>query len=162
MCDFQGHKYDNRYTSLVGWEQTADGAGSGYKFFFSRENMDFISAEITRVLRTFGLNIRVTPEVIGGVMSDIIRAQNPVIGDIWTRYTIPKDPPRNDAQSMTEQVINVIVNQILGEQQQACCNSKLSIWATVKGDFSPWGIRDYFTVRRRENDHMKGFFVTNY
>ncbi len=162
MTHFVGDKFDNRYTSLVGWEQTAASAGSGYRFFFSQENMDFISAEITRILKQFGMNIRVTPEVIGGVQSDIIRSQNPILGDIWTRYTIPKEVPRNDARDMTEQTINVILNQIIGEQQQACCNSKLSVWSTVQGDFSPWGIRSHDILRTKKNDYLKGNFFMNY
>jgi len=165
MTTFVGNLYDDKYLSLVGWEATAEGADSGYHYFWSKENMDFISGEITRQLRQFGLNICATPEVIAGAMSGIARAQNPVLGDIFTRYNIPKDPPRNDAKSMTEQVINVIINQILGEQQQGCCSSQLSIWSTVKGDFSPWGIRSYFShkgARIRSNDYIKGVFVENY
>lgn len=156
---FVGDIYDNRYTSIVGWEQTANGAG--YKFFFSRENMSFISSEITRLLKPFGIHVRVSDEVIGGVMSDIIRAQNPILGDIQTRLIIPKDEPRNDAKSMTEQTINVIMNQILSEQQQAKCNSKLSIWAALRGDFNPHG-RAHSKIRKKRNDYIKGVFVENY
>lgn len=158
--NFVGDKYDNRYTSLVGWEQTANGAG--YRYFFSAENMEFISGQITEKLRSFGLNIRVTDEVIGGVMSDIIRSQNPKIGDIHTRYIIPQEDPRNDAKSMTEQTINVIVNQILGEHDQACCNGKLSIWSSVLGDFNTHRLRSYSTIRKKNNDYIKGFFMENY
>lgn len=156
---FVGDIYDNRYTSIVGWEQTANGAG--YRYFFSRENMDFISSEIRRLLRPFGINVKVSNEVIGGVMSDIIRSQNPVLGDIHTRYIIPKEEPRNDAKSMTEQTINVIINQILGEQQQMCCNSKLSIWASLRGDFNPHG-RAYSKIKNKRNDYIKGVFIENY
>ena len=160
--NYVGDQYDNRYTSLVGWEQTANSAGAGYKYFFSAENMGFISSEITQRLRPFGLNVRVTDEVIGGVMSDIIRSQNPRIGDIYTRYTIPQEEPRNDAKSMTEQTINVIFNQIIGEHQQEICNSKLSIWSNLLGDFSTFGIRGHSVIKKKNNDHIKGVFMQNY
>jgi hypothetical protein len=162
MTTFVGDKYDNRYLSLVGWEATAEGAGAGYKFFFSEENMRFVQTEVMRLLRPFGLNVRVTMEVIGGLFSDLIRSQNPVLGDIHTRYTIPQADPRNDAKSLTVQAINRLVNEILGEQQQACCNSKLSVWSTVKGDFSAYGIRSHAPIRVKKNDHLKGVFMMNY
>ncbi len=157
--DFAGECFDNRYTSLVGWEQTADSAG--YRYFFSRQNMAFISSEITRLLKPFGVHVRVSDEVIGGVMSDIIRSQNPVLGDIHTRYIIPKETPRNDALSMTEQTINVIMNQIIQEQQQAQCNSKLSVWDALRGDFNPNG-RAHSKIKKKRNDYIKGVFIENY
>jgi hypothetical protein len=164
MTHFAGEKYDNRYTSLVGWDMTADSAGAGYKFFFSQETVDFIGSEITRVLKGFGMDIRVAPHVIGSAMSDVIRAQNPVLGDIHTRYTMPKDPPRNDARSMINEVINVIVNQILTEQQVACSNAKLSVWSSVLGNFNAHGLRQYSLIDApiKRNDIIKGVFMMNY
>lgn len=152
--------YDWNYYRYAGWEETANGAG--YKFYFSQENVNFISSQVTKVLKSFGHDIVVSPNVIGGVMSDIRSAQNPKIGDIYTRYIIPQEEPRNDAKSMTEQVINVIVNQILGEKQQECCNSKLSIWSTVLGDFNAEGLRSHSIIKTKQNDYIKGIFMENY
>ena len=155
-------QYDWNHNRYVGWKETSRGH-EAYETYFSAENMNFISAQITGTLKTFGYdNIIVSPNVIGGAMSSIKSAQNPKIGDIHTRYIIPQEETKDDVESMTEQVINVIVNQILGEKQQEYCNSKLSIWNTVLGDFNADGLRSHGIIKTKQNDYIKGIFMENY
>jgi hypothetical protein len=159
QMNFVGEKYDNRYTSIIGWAQNTN--NEGYRAFFSRENMSFISEQITRILRQYGLgNIKVSDRVIGGAMSDIIRSQNPILGDIITRYTIPHE--RDDLKSMTDQTITVIVNQIVSEHEQMKCNSKLNIWSSLLGDFNVYQIRAHPIIKTKDNTYMKGVFMYNY
>lgn len=151
-------KYDNRYTSLVGW-QPLSGA---YDFYWSDININYISSQVTFLLKKSGYHIKVTDEVIGGIMSDIIRSQNPKIGDIYTRYIIPDEEGRDDIASMTNQVITVIVNNILSEQETIRLNSRLTIWSTVLGDFNKEGLRSHDILKTKENDYIKGVFNMNY
>lgn len=157
---FCGEQLDSNYYRYVGWPQTANGAG--YKFLFSAENVQYISRQVAQTLAKFGLDVRVSPRVIGGVLSNLFENSNPKIGDIYTRYIIPQEEPRNDVASITNQAITVLVNNILVEKQQIACNSQLNIWSTVLGDFNPQGLRSYAPLKTKQNDYIKGVFIENY
>ena len=156
--DFLGAEYDNHYTSLVGW----DPVDSGYRIYFSRDNIRNISEAITRILRQAGHSIVVTDQVIGGVMSDVMRNNDPVIGDIYTRYVIPNTTARDDVGQMNQRVINTIVNTILDEYETTKINQSLSVWTNVLGDFNTHGLRAHPILRTKENDYIKGVFMENY
>jgi hypothetical protein len=159
---FVGDKYDNHYLANVGWEKINE-TNTGYRLFFSIENINRISLKICKVLREAGHNIVVTPEVITGVMSDVIGRKNtPQIGDIYTRYIIPLEDPRNDISDLNDRVVNIIVNTIINEQDQIKWNESLTIWDTVLGDFNRQKLRSHSIIRKKDNDYMKGQFNFNY
>lgn len=161
MTTFCGELYDSNYYRYVGWSETATGAG--YKFLFSIQNIQYISKQIGKTLATYGINdVRVSPRVIGGVLSNLFQNSNPKIGDIYTRYIIPQEEPRNDVASITNQAIIVIANTILAEQQQFVYNGKLNIWNTVLGDFNSNGLRSHAPLKIKKNDYIKGVFIENY
>jgi hypothetical protein len=153
--------YDNRNLSLVGWDKTS-ASSQNYQYFFSQENIDRLSAQITEHLKTTGQTIKVSDRVIGGVMSDVSRSFNPRTGDIFSRYIIPTEEGRDDLKNMNDQVITVIVNTVREEIEQQRCNERLSIWTTVLGDFNPEGMRAHSKIKTRERDYMKGEFMMNY
>jgi hypothetical protein len=158
---FVGEKYDNNYLANVGWEKINE-TNTGYKLYFSIENINRISLKICKMLREAGHNIVVTPEVITGVMSDVLRKHTPEIGDLYTRYTIPLEEPRNDLSNMNDRVVNIIVNTIINEEDARKWNESLTVWDTVYGDFNRRGLRAHSIIRKRENDYMKGQFNMNY
>lgn len=158
---FVGHLYDNHFLSNVGWEAINE-TNTGYRMFFSKENMDRISCLITKKLALAGLHMVVTPRVIGGIMSDILRAHTPEIGDMYTQYTIPAEQPRNDLANLNERVVNVIVNTIVNEEDARKWNESLNIWDTVYGDFNRRGLRAHSIIRKKDNDMLKGQFNMNY
>ena len=158
---FVGKEYDNHYLSNVGWENTIE-FNLGYKMFFSKENMDRISNTISSELLKAGFKMIVTPRVIGGVMSDIYRKHTPEIGDMYTRYTIPSDLPRNDIANLNDRVVNTIVRTIVNEEEAKKWNESLNVWDTVYGDFNRKGLRAHSIIRKRESDYMKGQFNLNY
>jgi hypothetical protein len=159
---FVGDKYDNHYLANVGWEKINE-TNTGYRLFFSLENINRISLKICKLLREAGHNIVVTPEVIAGVMSDVIGRKNtPQIGDIYTRYTIPLEDPRNDISDLNDRVVNIIVNTIVNEQDQIKWNESLTIWDTVLGDFNRQKLRSHSIIRKKDKDYMKGQFNLNY
>jgi hypothetical protein len=158
---FVGAEYDTHYLSNVGWEKINE-TNTGYRLFFSKENMDRISCMITQLLAKAGLYMVVTPRVIGGVMSDILRNHTPEIGDMYTQYTIPADVPRNDLANLNERVVNVIVNTIVNEEDARKWNESLNIWDTVYGDFNRRGLRAHSIIRKKDNDILKGQFNMNY
>lgn len=152
---------DTRYQSFVGWDTFAQWSAPTRQFF-SQENINLISSEITRRLKHTGKTIRVTDEVITGVMSNLARNNNPAIGDIYTRYVIPRASPRDDLTALNTQAITVIVNTILDEMETTKLNQRLSVWNTVYGDFNPEGLRAHSIIRKKENDYIKGVFSMNY
>lgn len=158
---FVGAEYDNHYLANIGWEKI-NSTNVGYKLFFSKENMDRISNEVSKKLFAEGHYIVVTPEVIGGVMSDVLRKHTPQVGDMYTRYIIPDDQPRNDISNLNNRVVNIIVSTIINEEDARKWNESLNIWDTVYGDFNRKGLRAHSTIRKRDNDYMKGQFNLNY
>jgi hypothetical protein len=158
---FVGQTFDNHYLSNVGWD-TISQDNTGYKLFFSQENMNRISKEITRQLTEAGCPMLVTDRVIGGVMSDILRKHTPVVGDIYTIYNITQNQPRNDVSNLNDRVINVIVSTIINEEDARKWNESLNVWDTVYGDFNRKGLRAHSIIRKRDNDYMKGQFNLNY
>lgn len=158
---FVGDQYDTNYLSKVGWASINE-FNTGYRLFFSKENMDRLSQVISAKLLQAGHRMVVTPRVIGGVMSDIINTHTPVVGDIYTIYTIPGQQPRNDVANLNERVVNVIVSTIVNEEDARKWNESLSVWDTVYGDFNRKGLRAHSVIRKKENDIMKGQFNLNY
>jgi hypothetical protein len=158
---FVGDQYDAHYLANIGWEKINE-TNTGYRLFFSKENMDRISCMITQQLARAGLYMVVTPRVIGGIMSDILRNHTPEIGDMYTQYTIPAQRPRNDLANLNERVVNVIVNTIVNEEDARKWNESLNIWDTVYGDFNRRGLRAHAVIRKKDNDHLKGQFNMNY
>lgn len=157
---FVGDQYDTNYLSKVGWESINE-TNTGYRIFFSKENMDRISQVVSAKLLKAGHRMVVTPRVIGGVMSDVINTYQPVIGDMYTIYNIP-NKPRNDVERLNEMVVNVIVSTIINEEDVRKWNESLSVWDTVYGDFNRKGLRAHPVLRTKQNDILKGQFNLNY
>jgi hypothetical protein len=158
---FVGDQYDAHYLANVGWDRINE-TNDGYRMFFSQENMDHLSQAISARLLEAGMRMVVTPRVIGGVMSDILRTHTPQMGDIYTRYTIPQEAPRNDLANLNERVINTIVSTIINEEDARKWNESLTVWDTVYGDFNRHGLRAHSIIRKKDKDILKGQFNLNY
>lgn len=156
-----GDQYDNNNLTYVGWDTSIDGQ-SNYKYYFTRENMKYISETITKRLENEGYYYIVSDEVIGGVMSDMIKYHTPIIADMYTQYIIPQEKIRDDIKNLNSRVINTIVSSILDEEDAKKWNESLSVWDTVYGDFNRKGLRAHSIIRKKDNDYMKGQFNTNY
>lgn len=159
--NFVGEEYDYNYLANVGWYSINE-QNTGYRIFFSKDNMDQISLTIRQKLKNAGYNMMVTDRVIGGVMSDIISKHTPKIGDIYSIFNIPDDEPRNDVATLNERVINTIVSSIVNEEEVRKANESLNIWDTIYGDFNRRGLRAHSKIRKKERDYMKGQFNLNY
>lgn len=158
---FVGDRYDNQYYSYVGRDNSSIGQ-TGYQYFFSIENMKYLSDTIHRKLLEAGHNIVITDEVLGDVMSSINRDNTPKIGNIYTLFTIPSTNIRDDVQNMNDRVVNTIVSNILDTEDAKKWNESLNIWDTVYGDFNRKGLRSHSIIRKKEKDIMKGQFNENY
>lgn len=135
---------NSQYIAHVGFKNT------NVQGFFSTQTVGFIQAKITELLRyLYPPGIIVPHDKIINVMNAVYQDFPPTTGDIFTRYIIPSFENDNYIDKMINQVIQIITSDIktnlLTEQQ----NKKLDIYATVLGDFNPWGLRQYSTIKLR-------------
>lgn len=116
-----------------------------YYTFFSKNNIQFISDQITIRLRGVhpeGKNIIVPTDKIISVMDSIW----------YNNY--------RDYESLTMMTISYIVNYIQSEYQMEQQNKKLSIWVTNFGEET--GLRQHSQIKLRERGPNRFVFNMNY
>src|SRR5690606_6081559 len=129
--NFTGY-YTNaeQYTRNVGFSTN----NQTFKYLFSDDTLDFISSEVTKLLRGIvpgGRDIVVPHETIVSVLNNIYISYRPQTGDIYSRYNITQFEPRDDANHIITETIQVIVSQIKSEYGMMENNYKLDIWDSV-------------------------------
>jgi hypothetical protein len=151
---------DENLIKYVGYNQSECS-----KKFFSQHNIDKISCKITELLEGVDIKNRhiiVPDKIISSVMNSVYQNFRPEIGDIYTRYIIPSTSPVNNMQSMIDQTINIITTDIKVNMGMDECNSKLSIWTTILGDFNKHGLRSHPPIKLRMNRGKQMAFNMNY
>jgi len=140
---------DSNYNRYIGYRQN----NRCIQKFFSKSHIQNISRKITQLLQ--GVDPKGRPIIVPfcnicSVMSDVFYNYKPPTGDIYSRYTIPSMNQQNLVQSMTDQVIEIITSQIRSEMGIIECNSKLTKWTTVLGDFNEHGLTQTPPIKLRE------------
>jgi hypothetical protein len=150
--NFTGY-YTNaeQYTRNVGFSTNNE----TFKYLFSDDTLDFISSEVTKLLHGVapgGRDIVVPHETIVSVLNNIYISYRPQTGDIYSRYNITQFEPRDDANHIITETIQVIASQIKSEYGMMENNYKLDIWDSVLlGDgISRKGLRQYAPIKLRE------------
>ena len=151
---------DQNYNKFSGWQEI----GVSSKFFIP-ENVKLISEKVSEL--TMGVDeknrkIKVPNDLIINVMNSVFTAYRPPVGDINTRYNVPKNSPTDYTQDLIDQTIELIVNDIrvnLGMQQN---NAKLTAWTTVYGDFNEQGLRSHPPIKIRNRKPASMQFNMNY
>jgi len=141
---------DYNYMRYVGYTES----NTCIQALFSKENIEYISKTVTNLTRDVdcsGRPIVVPNKIICSVLDDLYQGYRPSVGDIYTRYSIPTDCPIDMVNEITNQAIEVIVNDIsvnIGMEQQ---NAQLNIWnATLLGDFNEKGLRQHAPIKTLE------------
>jgi hypothetical protein len=147
---------DYNYNRFVGLSESND----CIKDYFDPNTVKIISHKISQLLdgvEPSGRKIIVPDKTIYSVLSQIYNSYRPPTGDIYGRYNVPTDVPENYIQSLCDQTIEVIVNDVKNNIGIDELNSKLSIWTTVLGDFNNHGLRQYPPIKIRErNTNFRG------
>ena len=142
-----GTPINDNYIKYVGYEQT----DCGTKKFFSAENVRLISRKVTQLLMGVDPQNRpiiVPDETIGGVMSAVVSTFIPQnTGDIYSRFIIASNEPYSCTQDMTDQVIEIIVNDVKNNLGMEQCNRTLSIWDSILGDFNKHGLMPHPPIK---------------
>jgi hypothetical protein len=134
-----GAMCDSNYYRHVGWREN----NACIKEYFAPRTIQNVSRKITELLQGVnkqGRPILVPNNVICSVMSTVYENFRPQTGDIYSRYIIPTQNQQNNVQNMIDQVIEIIVSQVKTEIEMCECNSKLTKWTTVLGDFNEHGL----------------------
>ena len=163
-----GEIYNDQFIKHVGFTDHRCDEYCGpscMKQMYSKENLDRISCKITELLQGVDKNDRpivVPHKTICSVMSAVYENFRPETGDIYGRYNIPKTGGGNYAQRMIDEVINIITTDVKVNLGMDECNSKLSIWTTVLGDFNEHGLRQHPKIKLREKRPQPMMFNMTY
>ena len=158
-CD--GNVCDLNYLRHVGWDENNE----CFKSYFSKDTVDIIGKKVTDLTRGVdpkNRKIVVNPNRICEVMSSIYWNFRPPTGDIYSRYIIPNDEQANMIQSMIDQTIEIITNQIRTESFIEQNNQKLSAWVQVYGDFNTNQVRSHPILKTREKRPSTMQYNMNY
>lgn len=140
-----------------------------YKYFFSRENLHRLSAEITKLLQEqLGKKIVVTDRVIQGVMNILyrdrpnlpVKVDYPHMTQALPSAAMEKFEPLKAVNTKT---ISIIVQAICDEYGVLENNDKLDIWVTqYTGDPKYGSLLQHPKIRYRRNTKSYMNFNMNY
>jgi hypothetical protein len=148
----------------VGWKDT----NPCLQKYYSRDTINLISRKVTEL--TLGVDpknrkIIVPDNIIRNVLDSVytsISYSNLNTGDIFTRYNIPKDTQQSVIQSMIDQTVEIIYNNVVNQYAMDQNNNKLSIYTTILGDFNTHSLRSHPIIKIRERRPATMQFNMNY
>ena len=156
-----GYICDENYMKHVGWQENND----CIKTFFDQKTINIISKKVTDLTQGVekdGRPILVSDKTICHVMSNVYNNHRPATGDIYSRYTIPKDYPYSDMQELIDRTIEIIVSTIKNEYGMKYWNESLSIWSTLYGDFNEQKLRQHAPIKVLNKRSDRFQFNMNY
>ena len=152
--------YNDQFYKHVGFSDS-----EGLSDFFSKQNRVVVSAKITELLSgvdSKNRNIIVPDKTIASIMSAVYENFRPETSDIYSRYNIPQGGSQDYLTRMNDQVINIITTDVKNNLGMDNCNSKLTIWTTVLGDFNEHGLRQHGPIKLKERRPTSMLFNMNY
>lgn len=129
---------------------------------FSDSNMQKIGDKVSELMACLGRPVILTKKTIGSALSNVFFNYRPQLGDMYTIFNIPAEKDRNDLQTINEQAIELIYNQLKTEYEIEENNKKLTVWTSLLGDFNEHGLRQYTTLRINNKNINKMRFNMNY
>lgn len=141
-----------QYTDLnnyryIGWDKTQN---ESVLQFFNHSNLLLIQKKITELLEGVhpeNKKIVVSIPVISGVLSTVFENFRPETGDIYSRYTISSESKFNYYNHMTNEAIEIIIQNVKAQMGMDENNKKLTAWTTVLGDFNSNGLRSHSKIK---------------
>jgi hypothetical protein len=155
-CNGPASSCNSAYTQYVLYDGLPDIVQNE---LFTKDTIDKISKTVTYYLKGVIPNrdIIVADNVICGVLSDIYQNYIPQIGDIYTRYIIPREGGSGCdwIGNIIEQAIQVMVSNTKNTYEMEEQNKNLTIWTTVLGESNPHGLRshDVLKIRKKNTNH---------
>lgn len=155
---------DSSYMRHVGWEES----NTCIKNYYSRDTVKIISRKVTELLHGVDPQNRpiiVPDHIIANVMDTVYNTYRPETSDIYARYNIPSSSQASSesyVQNMIDQTIEIITADVKNNLGMEECNSKLSVWTTVLGDFNSNGLRSHPQIKLRNKRPTPLLFNMNY
>jgi hypothetical protein len=149
---------NEQYLKHVGYKDTNECIAT----YFSKPTIDLVSRIVSNRLKPlYPQGVIVPCHIISGVLNDIYTSYDPPVGDIFTRYNVPNNNT-NMFQSMVDQAIQVIYDDVVNNLTMAQTNDRLSIWDSVLGDFNEKGLRSFAPIKVQEKRPQPFQFNMNY
>jgi|TARA_Y100000389_G_scaffold189166_1_gene212601 hypothetical protein len=149
------HNYKNM--AHVGYEKASGQyTNPGVENLFNDSTGQYISAQITSRLGTElmgGRPIVVPMRTIWGILSALYQNYTGHPGGIHGRYTIPNNN-LNVFQSLVNETITVIVENVRTSLEIDQINGSLSKWDTILGDFNDKGLRSHPPLNGNIDERM--------
>ena len=154
-----GSSLNDNFNRYVGYDATVT---PFERELFSDSNIQKIADKVSELMACLGRPVILTKKAVGSAVSNIFYTYRPQLGDIYTIYNIPAAQPRDDLQTINEQAIELIYNQLKTQYEIEENNKKLTVWTTLLGDFNEHGLRQYSTLKINHKNINKMRFNMNY
>lgn len=157
---------DYNYLKNAGWQETSM-SNPYYCELWATENLQRMQMKINQLLIGCGpqkQDVIVPLNIIASVITSVYNSKSPAsLGDPYSRFIIPsEESDRNDIQSIIDRTIEIVVTSVRNEYETARNNQKLSIWATLRGDFNKEGLRSHSKIYTRDRRPQTMAFNMNY
>lgn len=155
---------DYSYTRHIAWEEN----NTCIQNYYSADTVKTISRKVTELLQGVDPENRpilVPDHIIANVMDSVYKTYRPETGDIYARYNIQSYAQASSesyVQNMIDQTIQIITADVKNNLEMEECNSKLSIWTTVLGDFNDHGLQSHPQIKIRNKRPTPMQFFMNY
>lgn len=142
---------DSSYMRHVGWKED----NPCIREYYSKSTLNTISRKVTELLHGVDPNNRpilVPDHIISNVMDSVYNTFRPETKGIYARYNIPSNSQASSesyVQNMIDQTIEIITSDVKNNLGMEECNSKLSVWTTVLGDFNDHGLQSHPQIKIR-------------
>lgn len=158
-CD--GGICDYNYLRHPGWNEN----NQCIQTLFSPEIRDLISRKVSQL--TMGVDLKnrkiiVPDSTICSIIDANYQNYRPPVGDIHSRYIIPNNEQENMVQSIIDQTIEVITNNIRGQLGMEQENQKLTAWVQLYGDFNLHNLTQVPPIKTQEKRPRTMLFNMNY
>jgi hypothetical protein len=140
------HQANDSYVKYVAYDQT----DCGTRKFFSKKHINLISSKVTQLLMGVDHKNRpiIVPDTtIESVMSSVFNSYIPEDTGIIHNKIVSSNKPYSCTQQLTDQVIEIIVNDVKNNLGMEECNRKLSIWDSILGDFNKHGLMPHSHIK---------------
>lgn len=153
---------DSGFTRFVGYQES----NPCIRKYYSEETRKIVSQKITELLMGVDPENRpiiVPDRTICNILSEVYDSYRPPTGDIYGRYNVPNNEPKDYVQDMINQTINIIVSDVKINLETEQNNARLSIWTTVLGDgVNDAGLRSHGPIKVLNKRPTPMLFNMNY
>jgi hypothetical protein len=143
-------KQDNHTTLRhYGYDET----NKNYKMLFSDEVIEMIIGDVKRIISKYNgdeFKIKLSKNTIINVLSSVHKNYKPPVQDMFSIHNNSHNYNKlGKEEQIIKETIELVSKQCINELETIKCNSKLSKWNTLLGDFNKLGLRSHDQIKLR-------------